>query len=244
MSKRYWQVAAGSKGRKIAESLLALPIHERKPEPEETQEINDSQILEFLIAEGLRPSAADELTNTFRRIRLLADFYYNNCEWDDIREHETRTFLIVPLLLALGWAEQQMKVEYPADGGRVDLACFSRAYNRDGAKCILILESKDFASGLDYAPDQARRYAKAFPSCSVLVVSNGYCYKAYVRDPKTGFSQTPSAYLNLLKPTNRYPLAGTIQLERVNTVWRACGDETKSSSRTSTGGGPNGAPAN
>jgi len=39
-------------------------------------------------------------------------------------------------------------------------------------------------------------------------------------------------------------LAGTIQLERVNTVWRACGDETKSSSRTSTGGGPNGAPAN
>ncbi len=38
--------------------------------------------------------------------------------------------------------------------------------------------------------------------------------------------------------------AGTIQLERESTVWRACGDETKSSSRTSTGGGPNGAPAN
>jgi len=44
--------------------------------------------------------------------------------------------------------------------------------------------------------------------------------------------------------TNGSALAGTIQLERVNTVWRACGDETKSSSRTSTGGGPNGAPAN
>ena len=41
-----------------------------------------------------------------------------------------------------------------------------------------------------------------------------------------------------------FGLAGTIQLERVSTVWRACGDETKSRTRTSTGGGPNGAPAN
>jgi hypothetical protein len=41
-----------------------------------------------------------------------------------------------------------------------------------------------------------------------------------------------------------YLLAGTIQFERVSTVWRACGDETKSRTRTSTGGGPNGAPAN
>src|SRR5208282_4015088 len=49
--------------------------------------------------------------------------------------------------------------------------------------------------------------------------------------------------LKLTVHLNRSGLAGTIQLERVNTVWRACGDETKSSSRTSTGGGPNGAPA-
>jgi len=34
----------------------------------------------------------------------------------DIREHETRTFLVIPLLLALGWAEQQLKIEMPAAG--------------------------------------------------------------------------------------------------------------------------------
>jgi hypothetical protein len=39
-------------------------------------------------------------------------------------------------------------------------------------------------------------------------------------------------------------LAGTIQLERVSTVWRACGDETKTRSRASTGGAPNGAAPN
>ena len=46
---------------------------------------------------------------------------------------------------------------------------------------------------------------------------------------------------NLLSDCN---LAGTIQLEKRRTVWRACGDETKTSSRASTGGGPNGAPTN
>ena len=190
----------------IAEKLLELPKRHRSPEPREAKQIADSQILEFLISEGLRPSAADEVTSTFGRIRLLADFYYKKCKWEDIREHETRTFLIVPLLLALGWAEQQLKVELPADGGRVDLACFSRPYNRKNSECVLIVESKDFATGLDHAPQQARRYAKSFPACKVLVVSNGYCYKTYERDPKVGFSESPSAYLNLLRPTTKYPL--------------------------------------
>jgi hypothetical protein len=191
---------------KIADNLLQLPKSPFVAEPPTTAEVTDSRILEFLVAEGLRPSAAEDLTNTFRRIRLLAEYYYNNCAWEEIREHETRTFLIVPLLLALGWAEQQLKIEYPATGGRVDLACFSRAQNQKNSECALILESKDFASGLDYAQEQARSYAKSFPSCRVLVVSNGYCYKTYIRDSKSAFSATPSAYLNVLKPRTRYPL--------------------------------------
>ena len=28
--------------------------------------------------------AAEELTNTFRRIRLLADYYYNYCDWAEV----------------------------------------------------------------------------------------------------------------------------------------------------------------
>jgi hypothetical protein len=39
-------------------------------------------------------------------------------------------------------------------------------------------------------------------------------------------------------------LAGTIQLARMSTVWRACGDETKTSSRASRGGAPNSAATN
>jgi hypothetical protein len=182
------------------------------PEPPPTQPVEDAAILEFLIREGLRPAAAEELTSAFRRIRLLARYYYDHCQWTDVREHETRTFLILPLLLALGWPEQQVKIELGANGRRVDVACFSRPYLRDSRgsanddDCVLILESKGFSQGLDYAPDQARAYASHFRNCRVVVVSNGYCYKAYPRDGDGQFRLIPSAYLNLLGPQDRYPL--------------------------------------
>lgn len=185
---------------------------EYDPEPTPTKKIEDSEILEFLIKEGLRPAAAEDLTAAFRRIRLLAQYYYHECDWKDIREHETRTFLIMPLLLSLGWAEQQIKIELPAGKQRrIDVACFDRSYRRkkDGSPnnedCVLILESKGFQTGLDYAPEQAKQYAEEFPKCRVVVVSNGYCYKTY---PKVDgiFPLSPSAYLNLLKPQSHYPL--------------------------------------
>ena len=178
------------------------------PEPAATEEIDDDELLKFLIKEGLRPASADELTNTIDKIRLLADYYYQHCRWEDIREHETRTFLVIPLLLALGWAEQQIKIELPCSGGRIDIACFSRNYKRDNGRCVSIVETKDFSSGLDYAPNQAKTYSQDFPNCRVIIVTNGYCYKIYLSDGGR-FSTNPSAYLNLLKPRNRYPIDPT-----------------------------------
>jgi hypothetical protein len=200
--------------RDLAErTLRELPVQSGiSPEPPPTQPVDDAEILEFLIREGLRPSAAEELTTAFRRIRLLARYYYQHCQWTDIREHETRTFLILPLLLALGWPEQQIKIELGASGKRVDVACFSRPYRRERSgranddDCVLVLESKGFSQGLDYAPEQAKAYATHFRNCRVVVVSNGYCYKAYPREAQGHFSLAPSAYLNLLCPQDRYPL--------------------------------------
>ena len=193
--------------RQLADSLLSLPAQPFEPEPERTTLITDEQLLEFMIVQGLRPSAADELTNTIRKIRLLANYYYSKCAWADVREHETRSFLVVPLLLALGWAEQQLKIELPCSVGRIDIACFLRPYHRKNEDCVLLIETKDFSSGLDYAPNQARGYAADFPNCQALVVTNGYCYKTFLRVEGTNtFSEKPSAYLNLLKPRDRYPL--------------------------------------
>lgn len=198
----------------LAETILKLPPKGPiAPEPEIPEKLGDEEILTFLIEQGFRPGAAEDLTSAFARIRRLARYYYGNCKWSDIREHETRTFLIIPLLLALGWAEQQIKIELSApERGRIDVAGFSKPYQRDqddkpnNSDCVLILESKGFNSGLDFAGPQAKSYAKYFPSCEVIVVTNGYCYKTYKRKSRGGFSITPSAYLNLLKPKKAYPL--------------------------------------
>lgn len=184
------------------------------PEPVKTVKVDDETILEFLIQKGLRPANAEEVNLAFRRIRRLANYYYKTkgVEWSDIREHETRTFLIMPLLLALGWAEQQIKIELSVPGGKIDVACFSKPYCRNSKNkandddCVLLLESKGFSQGLDYAPKQVQGYAKHFPQCKVLVVSNGFCYKAYSRDQSGQFNKTPSAYLNILNPQDKYPL--------------------------------------
>jgi len=181
-------------------------------DPPPTRPVDDTQILRFLIREGLRPALAEDLTTAFRRIRLLANYYYDcGYPWSDLSEHETRTFLIMPLLMALGWAEQQVKIELAVKRGRIDVACFARPYRKDAkgdannADCVLLLDSKDFSSGLDNAPDQVKAYAEHFSSCQVIAVSNGYCYKTY-RRTKDGFSTTPDAYLNILRPQDRYPL--------------------------------------
>ena len=196
----------------IAEHILSSVAAQEKYdlEPTATSPVGDQTILEFLIHEGLRPGAAEELTATFNRIRLLARYYYDLGKWQDLREHEIRTFLVIPLLLALGWAEQQIKIELPVkDRGRADIACFSKPYTGKNDRCLLIIETKSFSEGLDYAPEQARSYAKHFPNCQVVLVTNGYCYKAFGKQQDkqdAAFAETPSAYLNLLKPRDKYPL--------------------------------------
>jgi hypothetical protein len=178
-----------------------------EPDDKETLDITDNEILNFLIHEGLRPAAAEELTTTFNRIRLLAKYYYDADRWSDVREHETRTFLVIPLLLALGWTEQQIKIELPISGvGRADIGCFSKPFMKDDSVCKLIIETKGFSQGLTFAPSQAMGYAAQTPDCTCIVVTNGYCYKAYVRQNDGAFITEPSAYLNLLNPKARYPL--------------------------------------
>jgi len=194
----------------IAEQVLStVPAQEiLDPEPSPTRLVDDQEILRFLIQQGLRPSAAEDLTATFNRIRLLAQYYYDLGEWQDLREHETRTFLVIPLLLALGWAEQQIKIELPVKGGkRADVACFSKPYTKKSKdKCVLIIETKGFSQGLDYARDQVKQYAKHLPNTKSVVVTNGYCYKAFAKQEDGSFADRPSAYLNLRDPRDAYPL--------------------------------------
>lgn len=202
--------------RKEAERILATgytPKETGYKEPEKTKKVTDQKLLETLVREGLSTSSANELTNAVAKIRLLAD-YYRSYGGEEILEHEARTFLVIPLLLALGWSEQQIKIELSGGKGKkIDIVCFSKPYkNKEESKenCVAIIETKGFASGLDYARDQAEAYSVSFPNCKVLITTNGYCYKIYLRNETDGsFPEdpyNPSAYINLLDPRDKYPL--------------------------------------
>lgn len=190
--------------------------------PSPTRKIEDGQIQELLNRSGIDAKAANAAISTMNDIRRLAGHYYDYGyeNWPEVKEHEIRTFLIIPLLLALGWEETRIKIELSpgrlgvADGRKsIDVACFCADYQpgcegENKENCKLIIESKRFSSGIaEDAPGQAKEYAQNLPDCELVLASNGYCYKAFRRKENGEvFSDEPCAYLNLRRPTEKYPL--------------------------------------
>lgn len=202
---------------KKADEILATDHPPKETEhkgPEETKLVAVEELLEELDRENLSALLDDELKNKIKKIQDLAIYYRDHYPWNhNIPEHEARTFLVVPLLLALGWSEEQIKIEL--SGGnrkRIDIACFSQPYKKceePRENCVAIIETKGFASGLDYAQKQANSYSDNFPNCKALITTNGYFYKIYLKDEKGSFhidSYDPSAYINLLNLRDKYPL--------------------------------------
>lgn len=205
--------------KKQADQILKkYPVKPHKPEPIVTQKLLDKEILNFLISEGLRASSAEDFITEVGRIRLLADYYRIQCKWESISEEETKTFLVVPLLIALGWSEQQIKLEYNCKAGTIDLALFDVPFKRRGNPlengpstgddhCVLIIETKRLNQGLDFAQAEAKAYAQAFRNCKAVVASNGWSYKLYLREEgQNSFEDDPSAYLSIINPTEKFPL--------------------------------------
>ena len=208
--KRLHDTNLQKKANEIIEKYPKIKF-KQKPDLSDIYKLENEEIIDFLIEEGFRPGNAEELNNTFNRIRMLAKFYCEKCDWDQVKEHETRTFLIIPLLFALGWSEQKLKIELGiTNRRRVDIAGFSKPFfgsddQNEFKNCKLIIESKGLSRGLDTAREQAIAYAETFPNCKKVIISNGFCYKAFQKEGDT-FSTTAIAYMNLLHPTNKHPL--------------------------------------
>ncbi|NLW16484.1 MAG: type I restriction enzyme HsdR N-terminal domain-containing protein [Firmicutes bacterium] len=191
---------------KIAKSVVATGhLVKNAPIPTEAPaEVDMQTIRKALIDHGFRVGAADELATTINRVTLLADWYQR--EGQDVLEHEIRTFLVIPLLLALGWSEQRLKVEHK----RIDIACFDRPYNKnncksDLVKCTMLVETKAPRTGLHYVVNQARAYAESYDSCNKLVVTDGIRYNIFLKE-NGAWPARPYAYLNLadMREHHRY----------------------------------------
>ena len=131
------------------------------PIPTEPVEISVDQLVDSLMVEGLPVQHAEIIANTIWRLRRVAKWY--NSHGSDVGEHEIRTFLIVPLLISLGWAEQKIKIEW----NNIDVTLFDTPYSNQ-SKPLVIIESKRLWGGLLYAPEQAMGYAQSYPTCKHL----------------------------------------------------------------------------
>lgn len=169
--------------------------------------IEPTSLVDALIRQGLTVRGAEEVVASIQRVRRLAQFYA--LHGSELSEHEMRTFLVIPLLLALGWSEQQIKIEWSPPGSkhRLDVVLFDRPYEHGVAEPVAVIETKAYGDALIAAKDQVRGYAAQLDGIRHLFVTDGVRYKmltrTHVKDPA---KWSESGYLNLRTIRLAHPL--------------------------------------
>ena len=159
--------------------------------------VND--ISEYLFGEGVSSSSISDLMNEIEQLVRVANWYRNS---GMPSEHETVTFLVVPLLRALGWTQQKMAIEW----SKIDVALFSKL-PRDKQFLSAVVEAKKMDESCLPALWQAQHYANDLNPelCGRVVVTDGLRYGVFTRN--TGESEfSLHAYLNLTRLRREYPL--------------------------------------
>lgn len=157
----------------------------RYPGPVTIDDLKD-----HLIEHGIRIADAENTADTIARIITLVKWYNKN--YPNVLEHELRAFMVIPLLMSLGWSEQKMKLEYD----KIDIALFNAPYTKHTKdQPEIIIETKTFEDGLLLAKEQLNYYAGKYPTCRTMVTTNGYRYNVYKKDAD---SFGLRSYFNLL----------------------------------------------
>jgi hypothetical protein len=174
--------------------------------PAEMVEIED--VIAPLIGSGLPVARAEEIASALRRVQRLARWYDEGND-QGVSEHEVRTFLVIPLLLGLGWSEQRIRIEYM----HVDVALTAEARRGDEPP-VAVIETKKLGAGLERsAADQARGYAGRFPECQRCIVTDGL---RWMLSEKQGGDWQDIAYTRLRSLYKTHPyrknLGGAVRL--------------------------------
>jgi hypothetical protein len=183
---------------------------------EKVKTITNEELTNKLVDSKILYSKEDtgNFVQTLDKIQRLAKFYSKDYDWKNVLEHETRTFLIIPLLLALGWTEEKIKIEWNITGRKkIDTALFKKNYclENKNNNCVIILEAKRFGDGLSYTFNQAKEYADKLLQCNTIITSDGCCYKLYKRiGNRWNPDKKIDAYLNILKPKDKYPYESNV----------------------------------
>lgn len=165
------------------------------------------QLGEQLFARGVPNDSVDRVVAVVQRQRRLLRWYeVHGRAAGRPTEHEVVAHVILPLLLALGWSEQLLAVEWR----KIDLAAFWRTPTT-AEHCVLVCEAKGMDHGLEDVLDQPSRYVgtHALDGCAKIVVTDGARLYIYTRQ-QASWGETPAGYLNLRQiRTNHLAPAGT-----------------------------------
>ena len=187
---------------------LEIPDSERardlRPLPMAGASLDAIELGRRLFIEGLPSEHVDKLMVTFSALHRVASWYSNETKRPEGRpsEQETICYLVVPLLLSLGWSQQTAAVQW----NYVDVALF-RCMPPTDASLACVVEAKLLGKSVFSPLGQARDYAlrPGRESCDRLIVTDGIRYALHHR--ADGAFQL-GAYLNILSMRDRYPLLG------------------------------------
>ncbi len=196
------------RGPKVCRWVEALEIQEERrrrtldPLPPDAGKLKDERLRRLLFLKGRRSKYIERLLSTLESIRRVAKWYEEKRPEGRPSESETVTYLVIPLLFALGWSHQSAAVEWK----NIDVALFDRMPPTD-ATLTCIIEAKSLKKSVFSPLRQARKYAglKGRTNCKRLIVTDGVRYACFTRQAK---EPKLWAYLNILRMREKYPLLG------------------------------------
>lgn len=166
-----WVIAKIENAWKSAEPITV----KYKVTDEPVKIIEDKDILMALIDAGLKISDAETVVVTLRQVNLLADWYRQKPEKNP-SEHELRSFIVVPLLNALGWSHQKMAIEYQ----KIDLLLFK---DPERKRPHLLIETKIVGTGSENVKQQVKGYldnkSALLGSIERYIITDGITYWLY-----------------------------------------------------------------
>ena len=169
------------------------------PSDNEFSKLSLEKISEGLFDRGVASNSIESLMHDMNGLIRVANWY----ERSDIypSEAETKAYLVIPLLRALGWTQQRMAIEWE----NIDVALFSGPERKDDALSIIVEVKRKGDSCLS-AEIQAANYAnkKGRENCKMIIVTDGLRYGIF-RKNKEGFKKL-CAYMNLTRLVDKYPI--------------------------------------
>ena len=171
-------------------------VHDLKLLPaSKNREVKFDAVSEFLFDHGVSSTSIEVLSKEIDELIRVAKWYQ---KFVDPSESETISYLVVPLLRALGWTPQKMAIEWK----NVDVALFN-TLPRENGNLSVVVEVKKKGSSCLTALSQASTYAEGKESCHRLIVTDGLRYGIYI-NRNSDFKL--HAYFNITNLKTSYPI--------------------------------------